>query len=203
MFLTSQWLADHGFAVLVVDGRGMFGRGPAWDRSIYRDFTVTLEDQVEALHAAAERFPFLDLSRVAMRGWSYGGYLSAMAVLRHPDVFHAAIAGAPVTDWRLYETYYTEWFLGHPDEDPEVYDRNSLLADAPSLERPLLLIHGLADDNVFVAHTIKLSEALFEAGRPHELVLIPDATHLSRSTAVTENLLRVQLDFLRRTLRPA
>ena len=203
MFLTSQWLADHGFAVLVVDGRGMFGRGPAWDRSIYRDFTVTLEDQVDALHAAAERFPFLDLSRVAMRGWSYGGYLSAMAVLRHPDVFHAAIAGAPVTDWRLYETYYTEWFLGHPDEDPEVYDRNSLLAGAPSLERPLLLIHGLADDNVFVAHTIKLSEALFEAGRPHELVLIPDATHLTRSTAVTENLLRVQLDFLRRTLRPA
>ena len=126
--------------------------------------------------------------------------VSAMAVLRRPEVFHAAIAGAPVTDWRLYETYYTEWFLGLPDEEPEVYDRNSLVADAPNLVRPLLLIHGLADDNVFVAHTIKLSEALFDAGRPHELVLIPDATHLTRTTAVTENLLRVQLDFLKRTL---
>ena len=87
--LTSQWFADHGFAVLVVDGRGVDGRGPAWDREMYRDFTVALEDQVDALHAAAERFDFLDLGRVAMRGWSFGGELTAMALLRRPDVFHA------------------------------------------------------------------------------------------------------------------
>ncbi len=200
LFPTSQWFADHGLAVLVVDGRGVDGRGPAWDREMRFDFTVALEDQVDALHAAAERYPFLDLSRVGIRGWSFGGYLSAMAVLRRPDVFHAGVVGAPVTDMRLYDTYYTERFFGHPDEHPDVYDRNAILEDAPKLERPMLLIHGLVDDNVYVANTLRLSTALFEAGRHHELVLIPNATHLTRSEAVTENLLRVQLDFLRRSL---
>lgn len=199
-FLSSQWIADAGFAVLVADGRGVDGRGPAWDRAMKFDFGVALEDQVDALHAAAERFPFLDLDRVGITGWSFGGELAAMAVLRRPDVFHAAVAGAPVTDQRLYDTYYTERYLGHPDEYPDVYERNSLLPDAPKLSRPLLLIHGLVDDNVFVAHTLRLSAALFEAGRDHELVLIPNATHMTRSAAVTENLLRIQVDFLKRSL---
>ena len=198
--VTSQWFADQGFAVLVVDGRGVDGRGPAWDREMKFDFTVSVEDQADALQAAAERFPFLDLSRVGIRGWSGGGYLSAMAVLRRPDVFHAAVVGAPVTDVRLYDTHYMERYLGDPNEHPDVFERNSFVTDAPKLERPMLLIHGLADDNVFVANTLRLSAALFEAGRHHELVLIPNATHLTRSTAVTENLLRVQLDFLRRSL---
>ena len=199
--VTSQWFADQGFAVLVVDGRGVDGRGPSWDREMRFDFTISVEDQADALHAAAERFAFLDLSRVGIRGWSGGGYLSAMAVLRRPDVFHAAVVGAPVTDVRLYDTHYMERYLGDPNDGPEVYERNSFVADAPNLERPMLLIHGLADDNVFVANTLRLSAALFGAGRHHELVLIPNATHLTRSTAVTENLLRVQLDFLNRSLR--
>jgi dipeptidyl-peptidase-4 len=200
MYTVSQWFADHGFAVLVVDGRGVDGRGPGWDRAMKFDFTVALEDQVDAIRAAAERFPFLDTGRVGIRGWSGGGYLSALAVLRRPDVFHAAVVGAPVTDVRLYDTYYMERYLGHPDEHPDVYDRNSFVADAPKLERPMLLIHGLADDNVFVANTLRLSTALFEAGKRHELVLIPNATHLTRAEAVTENLLRVQVDFLKRSL---
>lgn len=200
LFLAPQWFADHGFAVLVVDGRGVDGRGPAWDRDMKFDLTVALEDQVDALHAAAERLGFFDLSRVGIRGWSFGGFLAGMAILRRPDVFHAAVVGAPVTDQRFYDTYYTERYLGHPDEHPEAYRRSSILPDAPKLERPALLIHGLADDNVFVAHTLRLSAALLEAGRPHELVLIPNATHMTRSEAVTENLLRVQLDFLKRSL---
>ena len=198
--LTSQWFADQGFAVLVIDGRGVDGRGPAWDRAMFRDFTVALEDQVDGLHAAAERFDFLDLERVAIRGWSFGGELASMALLRRPDVFHAGVVGAPVTDQYLYDTFYTERFLGLPEEEPEVYRRNSPLLDAASSSRPMLLIHGLADDNVLVANTLRLSAALFEAGRWHELVLIPNATHLTRSTAVTENILRIQLDFLKRTL---
>jgi dipeptidyl-peptidase-4 len=124
-----------------------------------------------------------------------------MAALRRPDVFHAAVAGAPVTEWRLYDTHYTERYLGHPDEEPEVYRSNSILEDAARLERPLMLIHGLADDNVVAAHTLQLSAALFEAGRRHELTLLPNVTHLSRSEAATENLLRLQLGFLRRALR--
>ena len=198
--LTSQWFADQGFAVLVVDGRGVDGRGPAWDREMYRDFTVALDDQVDALHAAAERFDFLDLGRVGMRGWSFGGELTAMALLRRPDVFVSGVVGAPVTDQYLYDTFYTERYLGKPQDEPEVYRRNSPLLDAASLTRPMLLIHGLADDNVFVANTLRFSAALFEAGKWHELVLIPNATHLTRSTAVTENILRLQLDFLQRTL---
>ncbi|MGZ4152934.1 MAG: prolyl oligopeptidase family serine peptidase [Actinomycetota bacterium] len=197
--LTSQWFADElGVAVLVVDGRGTPGRGPAWDRAVFHDFMVTLEDQVDALEAAANDLGFLDRSRVAMRGWSFGGYLSAMAVLRRPDVFHAAVAGAPVTDLSLYDTYYTERYLGKPQDEPEVYARNSIVVDAPKLERPLLLIHGMADDNVVVAHTLRLSAALFEHGRHHELAILPSATHRQTNEEVV---LRLETDFLRRALR--
>ena len=119
-FLTSQWLADQGFAVVVADGRGTPGRGPDWDRAVWHDLAgPVLDDQVEALHAATERHADLDPSRVAIRGWSFGGYLAALAVLRRPDVFHAAVAGAPVTDWRLYDTHYTERYLGLPGQDGE------------------------------------------------------------------------------------
>jgi dipeptidyl-peptidase-4 len=105
-----------------------------------------------------------------------------------------------VTDQLLYDTFYTERYMGLPQDEPEAYRRSSPLNDAATLSRPMLLIHGLADDNVFVANTLRFSAALFEAGKWHELVLIPNATHLTRSTAVTENILRVQLEFLNRTV---
>ncbi|MFD4670508.1 prolyl oligopeptidase family serine peptidase [Lentzea sp. NPDC058450] len=200
-FLASQWLADQGFAVLVVDGRGTPGRGLKWEREIAFDFAgATLEDQVDALEAAAKIEPDLDLTRVAIRGWSYGGYLSALAVLRRPDVFHAGIAGAPVTDWRLYDTHYTERYLGHPDEKPEVYDTNSLIDDADKLSRPLMIIHGLADDNVVAAHTLRLSSALLAAGRPHTVLPLSGVTHMTPQEQVAENLLLLQVDFLKQSL---
>jgi dipeptidyl-peptidase-4 len=200
-FLTSQWLADQGFAVLVADGRGTPGRGPEWDREIAFDLAgATLDDQVDALHAVAAEHPELDLSRVGIRGWSYGGYLAALAVLRRPDVFHAAVAGAPVTEWRLYDTHYTERYLGLPDERPEVYDANSLLPDAHTLRRPLMLIHGLADDNVVAAHTLRLSAALLAAGRPHTVLPLSGVTHMTPQEQVAENLLLLQVDFLRNAL---
>jgi dipeptidyl-peptidase-4 len=202
LWLEPQWWADQGFAVVVADGRGTGSRGPEWDRAIRDEFaTVTLDDQVEALQAVAAAEPDLDLTRVAIRGWSYGGYLAALAVLRRPDVFSAAVAGAPVTDWRLYDTFYTERYLGHPDEAPEVYERNSLLADAAKLERPLLLIHGLADDNVVAAHTLRLSAALLAAGRPHDVLPLSGVTHMTPQEVVAENLLLLQLDWIRRALR--
>ena len=115
--------------MVVVDGRGTPGRGPAFERAVHGDLAApVLEDQVDALHAVAEEQPDLDLARVGIRGWSFGGYLAALAVLRRPDVFHAAVAGAPVTDWALYDTHYTERYLGRPDEHPEAYARSSLLA---------------------------------------------------------------------------
>jgi len=200
-FLESQWFADQGFAVLVADGRGTPGRGTAWERAVYRDLIgPALEDQVDALRAAAERFPFLDLDRVAIRGWSFGGSLAAAAVLRHPEVFHAAIAGAPSIDERLYDTHYTERYLGHPDEEPEVYRRNSVLDEAWRLERPILLIHGLADDNVFVANSLRLSRAFLEAGRPHTFLPLSGASHMAKEEVVAENLLLLELRFLRDAL---
>ncbi len=200
-YLTSQWFADQGFAVLIADGRGTPGRGPGWDRLIhYDEATPNVEDQVAALHAAAAAHPDLDLSRVGIRGWSHGGFLAALAVLRRPDAFHAAVAGAPVTDQRLYDTFYTERYLGHPDEHPEAYEHNSLIADAPKLERPLMLIHGLADDNVVVAHTLRLSSALLAAGRPHTVLPLTGVTHMPRQEEVAENLLLLQVDFLKKAL---
>jgi dipeptidyl-peptidase-4 len=200
-FLTSQWLADQGFAVVVIDGRGTPGRGPVWERSVRNDLaTGPLEDQVEGLHALAADHPDLDLSRVAIRGWSFGGFLAALAVLRRPDVFHAAVAGAPVTDWRLYDTHYTERYLGQPDSSPESYRVSSLLDDAPKLERPLLLIHGLADDNVVAAHTLQLSGALLAAGRPHTVLPLSGVTHMTPQEVVAENLLLLQVAFLKEAL---
>jgi dipeptidyl-peptidase 4 len=200
-FLTPQWFAEQGFAVVIADGRGTPGRGPGWERAVAGDLAgPPLEDQVEALGAAARRCPDLDLGRVAIRGWSFGGYLAALAVLRRPDVFHAAVAGAPVTDWRLYDTHYTERYLGHPDDSGAAYEQSSLLADAGRLSRPLLLIHGLADDNVVVAHSLRLSAALLAAGRPHCVLPLSGVTHLASQQQVAENLLRLQVDFLRRAL---
>ncbi len=200
-FAESQWFAEHGFAVLVVDDRGSTGRGPAWERLLKRNFLLTVDDQADALAAAGKRFSFLDTGRVAIRGWSFGGELAAACVIRRPDVFHAAVSGAPVTNHLLYDTHYQERFLGDPDDEPEVYRRNSLLGDAPNLRRPLLLIHGLSDDNVLPAHTLQLSARLFEAGKHHELVLLPNASHMANSEVMTENLLRLELDFLRRAIR--
>ena len=200
-FLEPQWFADQGFAVVLADGRGTPGRGTAWERAVAGDVaTPVLDDQVTALEAAAAECPDLDLSRVAMRGWSFGGYLSALAVLRRPDVFHAAIAGAPVTDWRLYDTHYTERYLGHPDEHPEAYEHNSLITDASKLTRPLLFIHGLADDNVVAAHTLRMSQALLEAGRPHRVLPLSGVTHMTPQEVVAENLLLLEVDFLREAL---
>ncbi|MFB6790835.1 prolyl oligopeptidase family serine peptidase [Streptomyces olivaceus] len=203
--LTSQWFADQGFAVVVADGRGTPGRSPAWEKSVRDDIAaVVLQDQVDALHALAADFP-LDLDRVAIRGWSFGGYLAALAALRRPDVFHAAVVGAPVTDLRLYDTHYQERYLGDPAEQPEVYRRNSViddagLVDAAEPHRPMMVIHGLADDNVVVAHSLRLSSALLAAGRPHEVLPLSGVTHMTPQESVAENLLRLQVDFLKRSL---
>ena len=196
-FGTDQWLADQGYAVVVADGRGTPGRGPAWDRAVRGDLaTPALQDQVAALEAVAAAYPDdVDTTRVGIRGWSFGGYLAALAVLRRPDVFHAAVAGAPVTEWRLYDTGYTERYLGLPQEEPDNYDSTSLLPLASALTRPLLIIHGLADDNVVVAHTLRLSSALLAAGRPHAVLPLSGVTHMTPQEVVAENLLRAEVDF--------
>ncbi|GAA3118395.1 dipeptidyl-peptidase-4 [Kribbella aluminosa] len=202
-FATAQWFAEHGFAVVIADGRGTPGRGPAWEKTVHLDnLTAPLEDQVTALHAAAEQTGALDLTRVGIRGWSYGGLLAAAAVLLRPDDFQAAVAGAAPADQRLYSTHWRERFLGHPGDNPEVYDRLSLMTYAADLRRPLLLVHGLADDNVFVAHTLRLSAALTAAGRPHQVLPLSNVTHMPDNAAAV-GLMRSELAFLSTHLSPA
>lgn len=195
-----QWWADQGFAVVTVDNRGTAHVSPRFTHAMYRGFSeVTLEDQVAALQALGARHADLDLTRVAVRGWSYGGYLSALAVLRRPDVFHAAAAGAAPTDFRQYDTAYTERYLGLPQAHPEVYERDSLLSDAAGLSRPLLLVTGLADDNVHPSHTLRLSQALTDAGRPHQLLALPGVTHMTPG-GVREKVMALELEFFRKEL---
>ncbi|MBM2621485.1 prolyl oligopeptidase family serine peptidase [Actinoplanes sp. LDG1-06] len=197
MYYVSQWFADQGFAVIVADGRGTPGRGPRWEREAAgRSATKLLDDQIEALETVAALYPELDLDRVGIRGWSAGGYLAALAVLRRPDVFHAAVAGAPVTDLRLYDTHWQERFMGLPSDNPTTYEENSLIADAPKLERPLMLIHGLSDDNVYPVHTMRLSAALLAAGKTHTVLPLPGASHIPPDT----DLLTPELHFLRESL---
>ncbi|MBW3093293.1 prolyl oligopeptidase family serine peptidase [Bifidobacterium sp. 82T10] len=210
----AQWWADQGFLVVTADGRGTTGRGPKWDRAIFENMKdVTLADQVEAVRALPDavaalnagadaaagetRIPAPDLDKVCMIGWSYGGFLSALAVLDAPDVFKAGCAGAPPTDWTLYDTHYTERYLGL---DPKVYEYNGIVQDAPKLERALMLIHGFADDNVTIAHSLRLSQALMAAGRPHTYLPLTGITHMTNDETVAENLLILQRDFLRDAL---
>jgi len=201
--LVSRWLAEQGYGVLVVDGRGTPGRGPAWERTVWGNLAdPVLDDQLSALDAALDRYPFLDADRVGIRGWSFGGYLAALAVLRRPDRFHAAVAGAPVTSWGLYDTHYTERYLGHPDTHPDHYRQSDLWTDGEplNLTRPLLLIHGLADDNVVAAHTLRFSTELLASGSPHQVLPLSGVTHMTPQEAVAENLLRLQLRFFDDTI---
>ena len=198
---SSQWFADQGFVVVIVDNTGTPGKGSVWERGVMNDLAEpVLDDQVEILRDLNDLEPRADTSRVGIRGWSFGGYLAALAVLRRSDLFHAAVAGAPVTDWRLYDTHYTERYLGNPAIDASAYEATSLFNDAEHLQQPLLLIHGLADDNVVAAHTLQLSSALLAAGKPHEVLPLSGVTHMTPQEVVAENLLLHQLEFLQRHL---
>ncbi|MCS6912723.1 MAG: S9 family peptidase, partial [Myxococcota bacterium] len=202
-YLLDQWLADHGYIVVSADGRGTPGRGREFERALAGSFArTTVADQVEALQALAQHHPEMDLTRVGIYGWSFGGYLAALAVLLRPDVFHVAVAGAPVVDWLDYDTCYTERYLGLPADNPAGYADSSLLTHAAKLVRPLLIIHGTSDDNVYFFHALKLSNALFRAGRDHELLPLVGLTHMVPEPLVTERLWERILATLSRTLRP-
>ena len=196
-YLLDQWYADAGFVVVVIDGRGTPNRGRDWERAVHRDLiTIPLADQVDVLTALGARYPELDLDRVGIYGWSFGGYASAMAVLLRGDVFKAAVAGAPVTDWALYDTFYTERYMMTPQTNPDGYAHTSALTHAAKLERPLLVIHGTTDDNVHFAHSLTFVEALFRAGREVELLPV-SATHMTPDPEIALSLHRRQLAFFR------
>jgi dipeptidyl-peptidase-4 len=188
-WLLPQWFADQGFIVVATDNRGTPGRGRDWERAVYTKFgSVPLDDQVAGLQALGKKHPEMDLDRVGIYGWSFGGYMSALAVLKRPDIFKAAIAGAPVTDWEDYDTHYTERYMGLPKENAAAYKEASLLTYAAKLERPLLLVHGTADDNVYFRHSLKLSTALFREGKEFELLPLSGLTHMVPDPVVMQRM---------------
>lgn len=201
LYAEAQWIANQGFAVLIADGRGTPNRDPKWEREILDDLsTAPVEDQADAVAALIRTHPgLIDSSRVAIRGWSFGGYLAGLAAVRRPDIFKAAIIGAPVTDFRLYDTFYTERFMGPDDKHPN-YEKSSLLNEAKNLTVPVMIIHGMVDDNVLVSNSLKLSSALLEAGKAHEVLPLTGVTHMTPQEVVAENLMLLELDFLKRAL---
>lgn len=200
-YFIDQWIADRGFIVVRIDGRGTTYRGREWSRAIKGNFIdAPLADHVEALKALGRQYAELDLSRVGVFGWSFGGYFSAMATARHPEIYRAGVAGAPVADWLDYDTHYTERYLGLPDENPEGYRKSSVLTYADQLERPLLIIHGTTDDNVYFTHSLKLSDALFRAGKQHEFLPLSNFTHMVADPLFTKRQYERIIGFFERHL---
>ena len=198
----SQWLADQGFAVIVADGRGTPGRGLGWARAVSRDLAgPVLEDQVDALHGVAAR-TIPGFERVAIRGWSFGGYLAALAASAAPtsstllSPAHLSPSGACTTRTTPSATSGSILTALTATRMPA----RRCCRKREELSRPLLIIHGLADDNVVVANTLQLSQRLTEAGRLHSVLPLSGITHMTPQEAVAEHLVTVQLDFIRQAL---
>lgn len=201
-YLTEQFLAEQGFLVVVIDSRGTPGRGKEFAQSISSNWAQkVLNDQINGLEELAKNHKWnFDLNQIGIKGWSFGGYLAALAVLERSDFFKAAIAGAPVTDWRWYDTAYSERYLGLPEENANAYEENSLLNKVSGLESPLLLIHGLADDNVLAMHSLQLSAALFAKGKRHNFLSLTGVSHMTQGAGTLENLLKLEVDFFKQHL---
>ena len=178
--LREQLRRQMGYLVVTADNRGSWGRGLAFEGAVRHDLgNLEVRDQVAVVRELARR-GLADGSRVGIFGWSYGGYLSAMALARDPEVFSVAVAGAPVTAWDGYDTHYTERYMGLPAENTEGYRRSSVMTHVDALRGHLLVVHGLIDENVHFRHTARLAGALNRARKPYELLLFPDERHLPR-----------------------
>jgi dipeptidyl-peptidase-4 len=206
--VTNEWsagfneiLAREGFIVFTIDNRGTGFRGTAFDAPIYRRMgEVEVRDQmvgVDYLNA----LDFVDPTRIGVWGWSYGGYMTLMSLFKKPDVFAAGVSGAPVTDWTLYDTHYTERYLGTPQNNADGYEASGVFPYTENLAAPLLLIHGMADDNVLFTNSTKLMKALQEDGRPFDVMTYPGSKHgLMRVPATGQHVFAHILRFFRQHL---
>jgi dipeptidyl-peptidase 4 len=175
--LFRQYLAQHGYIVFTLDNRGSAGRGVKFKTAIYHHMgSVEVQDQVVGANFL-KTLPFVDPKRIAVFGWSYGGYMTLMCMMQAPDVFAAGIAGAPVTDWRLYDTHYTEQFMGTPQENAAGYTGSSVLTYANQLRGPLLIMHGMADDNVLFTHSTTLFKKLQDLDKQFDVMTYPGSKH--------------------------
>jgi dipeptidyl-peptidase-4 len=196
----AQVLAARGFVVWEVDNRGTSGRGHAFETPLYRRFgKIELADQLEGLHYL-ESLGFVDPGRVGIYGWSYGGFLTMYSLLNAPDVFRAGIAGAPVANWRNYDTIYTERYLGLPSENAEGYRASSPVESVSKLNAKLLILHNVEDDNVLFQNTLQLVQALEQAGKLFDMVIYPQKAH-GVTGRYQRQLLEKSTDFFEKNLK--
>jgi dipeptidyl-peptidase-4 len=198
--LRAQMFAERGFVVLKVDNRGSARRGLQFEATISRRLgDIEVRDQVEGVRWLAT-LGFADIARVGIYGWSYGGYMTLMAMMKAPDVFKVGVAGAPVADYAGYDTAYTEKYLGTPQGNPQGYEQASILTHVDRLEGKLLVIHGMIDENVHFRHTARLMQVLIDAGKPFETLLYPNERHMPRSERDRTDMERRILDYFERNL---
>ena len=172
-----QYLAQQGYVVFTLDNRGSGFRGTAFEGALYRRMgSIEIEDQVRGVEFLRS-LPYVDARRVGVFGWSYGGYMALMAMVRAPDYFTAGVAGAPVTDWRLYDTHYTERFMSTPTDNPDGYRDGMVMTHAKQLRGRLLVMHGMADDNVLFTHSTALFKTLQDLRKPFEVMPYPGSKH--------------------------
>jgi dipeptidyl-peptidase-4 len=194
--LAWQHLADRGFVVFQLDNRGSAGRGPAFEAPLYSKVgDIELADQIAGLDAIAKR-PYVDTSRVGIFGHSYGGYMAALALLKAPDRFHVGVAGSPVTSWRLYDSAYTERYLGSPKDNAAAYDASDLTKMAGNLRGHLFLIHALMDENVHFQNTAELIDALVAANKRFDLLVFPGERHGYRAPSARRYATERSIEYL-------
>ncbi len=199
--MRAQYLAQHGYAVLKVDNRGSANRGLAFEAHIHRAMgSVEVTDQVAAVQWAARTFDFIDPARTGIYGWSYGGYMTLMCMLRAPEVFHVGVAGAPVTHWDNYDTGYTERYMSTPQLNPEGYRESSPLTHIEQLAGKLMVVHGMIDENVHFRNTARLLVAMATAAKEYELLIYPEERHMPRDQKGMEDQERKVLGFIERNL---
>jgi dipeptidyl-peptidase-4 len=200
--LSDQFLTHEGYIVFRLDNRGTWNRGKRFEDVIYHQTGgPEVRDQLAGV-AWLKAQPFVDAGRIAIQGWSYGGYMTLMTYGQAPEgTFAAAIAGAPVTDWALYDTFYTERYMGTPENNAEGYHASSVFAHIEGLTGPLLLVHGMADDNVTFDNTTRLMAELQARSQPFEMMTYPGQRHSVQGEALQLHLMRTRLDFLKRHLR--
>ncbi|MGI4731667.1 MAG: S9 family peptidase [Janthinobacterium lividum] len=196
-----QYLVSQGWVFFQIDNRGSFNRGKAFEDQIYRAMgSVEVADQLKGAEYL-KSLPFVDPARIATYGWSYGGYMTLKMLAANPHVYAAGVSGAPVTKWELYDTHYTERYMGSPKTDAAAYLKSDALTDATAIADPLLLIHGMSDDNVVFENSTMLAAKLQAADRPFEMMFYPGYTHAVRGPGISEHLWGTILNFLDREVK--
>lgn len=195
-----QALAQKGYLIWQLDNRGSSGRGHLWESRIYHETGAQeLRDQLEGIRYL-ETLGYADMTRIGIHGWSYGGYMTLYALANAPHVFKAGIAGAPVTDWRNYDTIYTERYMGLPDENPQGYKRSSPLTNAGEIQARLLILHNIEDDNVHFQNTVQMANALQKAGKQFQMLVYPQKSHGVTGPA-RKQMLQAMLEFFDKALK--